>query len=365
VKVIIFSEWVRMLELVRDHLRQKRVGFAWHTGSVPQQKRRDEIRRFKDDPRCRVFLSTDSGGTGLNLQNASVVINCDLPWNPARLEQRIARAWRKHQRNPVTVINLVAENTIEHGMLGTLAAKRSLADGVLDLRGELERVPLHPAGRTFFQRLEQILSKDAPAKTTATGAAANANADPAAAFAQAAAALFSGRVTGCEERHPDADARAPDAPPPPPVVLVTVDRDAAALRPGLDELRAKFLPDNTRLEVIDRATAQALERLREAGLVQTTARGVRALYPIFHDTAGAAAPLTDAEKTRAAAHRAQAAKRLRLAGLLLDEGFDGEARDALRAAALELVRATAVEQRVAAVPGTLSAALAPPLAPRS
>jgi SNF2 family DNA or RNA helicase len=75
----------------------------------PQQKRRGEINAFKTDPDCRVFLSTDSGGVGLNLQNASVVINCDLPWNPAKLEQRIARAWRKHQTRPVTVINLVAE----------------------------------------------------------------------------------------------------------------------------------------------------------------------------------------------------------------------------------------------------------------
>ena len=64
------------------------MGFAWHTGSVPQQRRREEIRRFKEDPDCRLFLSTDSGGVGLNLQAASVVINLDLPWNPARLEQR-------------------------------------------------------------------------------------------------------------------------------------------------------------------------------------------------------------------------------------------------------------------------------------
>ena len=62
------------------------------------------------------------------------MINCDLPWNPAKLEQRIARAWRKHQTESVTVINLVSENTIEHRMLDTLANKQALADGVLDLR---------------------------------------------------------------------------------------------------------------------------------------------------------------------------------------------------------------------------------------
>ena len=107
-KIVLFSEWERMLELVRDRLRRMRIGYAWHTGSVPQRRRRSEIRVFKSDPKCRVFLSTDSGGVGLNLQNASVVINCDLPWNPAKLEQRIARAWRKNQTRSVTVINLIA-----------------------------------------------------------------------------------------------------------------------------------------------------------------------------------------------------------------------------------------------------------------
>jgi SNF2 family DNA or RNA helicase len=130
--VLVFSEWERMLELVRDLCVRRKLGYAWHTGSVPQKRRRAEINAFKSDPACRVFLSTDSGATGLNLQIASVVINCDLPWNPAKLEQRIARAWRKHQTRAVTVINLVSERSIEERMLATLADKRSLADGVLD-----------------------------------------------------------------------------------------------------------------------------------------------------------------------------------------------------------------------------------------
>ena len=66
--------------------------------------------RFKQDPACRLFLSTDSGSVGLNLQVASAVVNVDLPWNPAKLEQRIARAWRKHQTRSVTVVNLVTED---------------------------------------------------------------------------------------------------------------------------------------------------------------------------------------------------------------------------------------------------------------
>jgi SNF2 family DNA or RNA helicase len=126
VKVIVFSEWIRMLELVRALLDRRRIGYGWHTGSVTQSQRRTELLRFKNDPSCRVFLCSESGGVGLNLQNASIVINCDLPWNPAKYEQRVARAWRKHQTRPVTVINLIAEGTLEHRMLATLAVKQGL-----------------------------------------------------------------------------------------------------------------------------------------------------------------------------------------------------------------------------------------------
>ena len=151
-KVVVFSEWERMLNLVRELAREMKLGFAWHTGSVPQQKRRQDIIRFKQDPDCRLFLSTDSGATGLNLQAANVVINLDLPWNPAKLEQRIARAWRKHQTRAVNVINLVCEDSIEHRMLGTLAQKQQLADGVLDGVGDLENIKLPSRRRSRRRR---------------------------------------------------------------------------------------------------------------------------------------------------------------------------------------------------------------------
>ncbi|MSO23022.1 MAG: DEAD/DEAH box helicase, partial [Acidobacteria bacterium] len=157
VKVLVFSEWERMLQLVRELCERLGLGYAYHSGSVPQKRRRAEILRFKQDPACRVFLTTDSGGTGLNLQNASVVINCDLPWNPARLEQRIARAWRKHQVRPVTVINLVSENTIEHRMLATLASKQALADGVLDLKGSLGEIQFRGVRQQMIARLQQLV----------------------------------------------------------------------------------------------------------------------------------------------------------------------------------------------------------------
>ena len=87
---------------------------------------------FRDDIDCRVFLSTDAGGVGLNLQSASMVINLDIPWNPAVLEQRIARVHRLGQKSKVQVVNLVSIGTIEHRMLDVLAFKTGLAKGVLD-----------------------------------------------------------------------------------------------------------------------------------------------------------------------------------------------------------------------------------------
>ena len=79
-KVIVFSEWVRMLEMVRDLVRELGLDFAWHTGSVPQDRRRAEINRFKKDPGCRLFLSTDSGSLyqrSLNLTGVCPVAHAD------------------------------------------------------------------------------------------------------------------------------------------------------------------------------------------------------------------------------------------------------------------------------------------------
>ena len=84
---------------------------------MPQDRRRAEIARFKRDPDCRLFLSTDKRQRRAQPPDSKLVINLDLPWNPAKLEQRIARAWRKNQMRTVDVINLVTEDSIEHVML--------------------------------------------------------------------------------------------------------------------------------------------------------------------------------------------------------------------------------------------------------
>lgn len=131
-KVVIFSQWQRMTHLIELELEEKGIGFVHLNGSVPSKHRGQLLDTFREDIDCRVFLSTDAGGVGLNLQSASMVINVDIPWNPAVLEQRIARVYRLGQKNKVQVVNLVSTGTIEHKMLGVLAFKTGLAEGILD-----------------------------------------------------------------------------------------------------------------------------------------------------------------------------------------------------------------------------------------
>ena len=342
-KVVLFSEWERMLELVRDRLRRMRIGYAWHTGQVPQQRRRAEIRVFKSDPRCRVFLSTDSGGVGLNLQNASIVINCDLPWNPAKLEQRIARAWRKNQTRPVTVINLIAEDTIEQRMLGTLEAKKVLADGVLDRIGDLKTVKLKRGGQTFLSKLELMIGAVPIAvKRPAPPAAPAAPADPAAAITKHAAEVLGTQLIACEERFPEGDSNS--------VLVIVVERNAAEWRERLRLAHEKILasgrpgsPEYVELEVIDRSTEEAVRRLCDAGILQMRIRATRHLYP---ESKLSEAPLTEEERARLDAHKARFERKLKMGRILAAEELLDEARDAIREAILYAARANTLRARL-------------------
>lgn len=131
-KVVIFSQWARMNNLVAEMLQELDVDYRYLHGDVPAKQRGDLFYDFNNDPEVRVFLSTDAGGVGLNLQAAAWLINIDIPWNPGVLEQRIGRIHRMGQTKPVNIINLIAQESIEHSLLGVLQFKKSMAAGVLD-----------------------------------------------------------------------------------------------------------------------------------------------------------------------------------------------------------------------------------------
>ncbi|MCP3466979.1 DEAD/DEAH box helicase [Bradyrhizobium sp. CCGUVB23] len=167
-KAVVFSQWTRTHDIVIRRLEARGIGYVSFHGGVPSEKRPQLVQRFRDDPACRVFLSTDAGGTGLNLQHASTLVNMDLPWNPAVLEQRIARIHRLGQARPVQIINFVAKGTIEEGMLSILAFKRSLSEGILD--GGNNEVSLGGSRLNRFMKDVENVTGSTRAGETATAA---------------------------------------------------------------------------------------------------------------------------------------------------------------------------------------------------
>lgn len=161
-KAIVFSEWTDMLDMVAEHLKRKKIGCAYLHGGVPTVKRARLLERFQDDPTCRVFLSTEAGGLGLNLQAASVVIHLDLPWNPARLEQRNGRAHRLGQRRTVQVVTLVAEDSIESRIETLIESKRELFEAVFGgERGGADEVNLASLSGPALALVETLATAEA------------------------------------------------------------------------------------------------------------------------------------------------------------------------------------------------------------
>ena len=156
-KIVLFSEWTSMLDLVEERLRRWEARFVRLDGSVPQRKRQSLVDAFAGDATCSLFLTTNAGATGLNLQAADTVVNVDLPWNPALLEQRIARVHRMGQKRPVQVFVLITEGTLEEQLLGTLSAKHELAQAVLDPDSEVGAVDLVSGVEELRGRLEVLL----------------------------------------------------------------------------------------------------------------------------------------------------------------------------------------------------------------
>jgi superfamily II DNA or RNA helicase len=156
-KVVLFSEWTTMLDLIEPILEERGLEYVRLDGSVPQKRRQELVETFQTQPSCRVFITTNAGSTGLNLQAANTVINVDLPWNPAVLEQRIGRAHRMGQTQQVQVFVLVTEQTLEESLLLTLSAKKDLALAALDANSEVNEVTMTSNSDDLKARLEILL----------------------------------------------------------------------------------------------------------------------------------------------------------------------------------------------------------------
>ncbi len=233
-KVVVFSEYERMTRLAGEELAKLGIDYVSLHGGVPSHKRGALMDRFREDPECMVFLSTDAGGVGLNLQSASAVINFEPPWNPARLEQRIGRVHRMGQAHPVQVIHMLTEESIEVRVWETMQLKKALFSGLFD--STADEVSFEKLGRsTFLNVVKEIVD--------GTSGAADGD-EPAPPAADTEPDPGRHERPGSPDQPPGAETRSGSAPRPPDDGLKRqpggpADRPSAA--PGMEEAVAGIL----------------------------------------------------------------------------------------------------------------------------
>jgi SNF2 family DNA or RNA helicase len=128
---LVFSQYVEMCRLIRDHLADRGVLTLFLHGRVPARRREELVARFQDGGAPVFLLSLKAGGVGLNLTRATHVVHYDRWWNPAVEDQATDRAYRIGQDRPVQVHRLVTEGTLEDRIAELLTSKRGLAEAVV------------------------------------------------------------------------------------------------------------------------------------------------------------------------------------------------------------------------------------------
>lgn len=131
-RALVFSQFVQHLTLVREALDERGIVYQYLDGSTPAAERQRRVDAFQRGEGDLFLISLKAGGTGLNLTAADYVIHLDPWWNPAVEDQATDRAHRIGQQRPVTVLRLIAEQTIEEMILSLHADKRELVASVLD-----------------------------------------------------------------------------------------------------------------------------------------------------------------------------------------------------------------------------------------
>jgi len=131
-KVLVFSQFVDHLALIRAHLDANNIGYQYLDGSTPMAERKKRVDAFQAGQGDVFLISLKAGGVGINLTAADYVIHMDPWWNPAVEDQASDRAHRMGQLRPVTIYRLVARHTIEEGIVDLHQHKRDLADSLLE-----------------------------------------------------------------------------------------------------------------------------------------------------------------------------------------------------------------------------------------
>jgi ERCC4-related helicase len=123
-KIILFTEFVGTQVYLKELLESRGYSVSVLNGSMDIEERNDALKEFKTT--TSIFISTDAGGEGLNLQFANIIINYDLPWNPMKIEQRCGRADRIGQQRDVHIYNMIIGDTVESRVREVLEEKLSV-----------------------------------------------------------------------------------------------------------------------------------------------------------------------------------------------------------------------------------------------
>jgi SNF2 family DNA or RNA helicase len=135
-RMLVFSQFTSMLELLEEDLKKENISYYKITGSTPKEERIRLVHAFNENSTPVFLISLKAGGTGLNLVGADMVIHYDPWWNLAAQNQATDRAHRIGQKHKVSVFKLIAKNTIEEKILKLQEAKKDLADAIINGEGE-------------------------------------------------------------------------------------------------------------------------------------------------------------------------------------------------------------------------------------
>ena len=132
-KVVVFSQFKQAINLVKNELEKEGYEYGILTGDIDQDQRQKEVDKFQNDPNCKIFLATiKAGGLGINLTAGSIAVFLDKDWTPANNSQAVDRLHRIGQKDNVTVIELMAKNTIEEYIEKVLEEKQETFDNLIE-----------------------------------------------------------------------------------------------------------------------------------------------------------------------------------------------------------------------------------------
>ncbi len=344
VKVVIFSEWERMLLLVRERCERMDITVAGHLESMSQPERRQAISQFRTDPECRVLLITDIGCDKVFLPQVSVLINCDIPLTQKQLELRVSSVWRKQQVRSLTVVNLVAESSVELRLLDSFMAAPPLTDEVTTstpTSTASEPAPI-PIRKPLLERAEQLAQSDKQIKQVHVAHPSHEAlhaVDPELGFAATLVDRMKTRLIACEMwRNPDGKH----------CFLLAIDGDTRSVVHAVRTLCREWMgdaADQSEIEVVNSTVYQVLRKLLVKGVLLRPSHEVRVLY---QQDVGLAKPKLspDSLMVRIQTLRHQAEVHYRESKRLIDKLYFEASYQPLREAICLLTRAYAVQHHL-------------------